>query len=91
MPRPSLEPPIADEAPWSDQVTAYDETHLVIYIQLLDALQAKATPAEITRIILGVDPQKDPGRAKKILDSHVNRARWMAQHGYKELLRGDWT
>ncbi len=37
MQQPSLDPPCADVAPTSPQLTGYDEAHLVTYLRLLDA------------------------------------------------------
>jgi hypothetical protein len=38
-------------------------------------------------IVLGIDPTKEPVRAKSVLDSHLRRARWMTEHGYRHLLK----
>ncbi|MCC6914917.1 MAG: DUF2285 domain-containing protein [Rhodospirillaceae bacterium] len=83
----ALNPEIADEVPWSDQVTDYDEQHLVVYLRLLDARSAGASDAEIARIVLGIDPQREPERAQKALTSHIRRAQWMTTQGYKHLLQ----
>src|SRR5487761_1194212 len=37
-PRVELNPAIADDVPWSDTITAYDEAHFVVYLRLLDAV-----------------------------------------------------
>jgi hypothetical protein len=34
------------------------------------------------------DPERDPARARRALDSHLARARWMTERGYRYLLRG---
>jgi hypothetical protein len=88
MPRPVLDPPIADEVPWSDQVTSYDEAHFVVYLRLLDASVAGAGDEEMSRLVLGIDPTREPARAQKALRSHLERARWMMQAGYRDLLEG---
>lgn len=82
-----LEPPIADNVPWSDKVTDYDECHLVVYLRLLDASAAGACREEISRRVLGIDPIQEPERSRRVLDSHLGRARWMTEHGFKDLLR----
>lgn len=82
-----LNPEIADEVPWSDQVTSYDERHLVVYLRLLDARAAGASVDDMSRIVLGIDPRKEPARAKKALESHMRRAQWMTEQGYQHLLR----
>ncbi len=83
---PSLDPPIADEVPWSERVTPYDEAHFAVYIRLLDALAAGAAPDAMARIVLGIDPTKEPSRANSALQSHVKRAQWMTTDGYLQLL-----
>ena len=42
---------------------------------------------EAVRIIFGVDPDREPERARMVHDSHLARARWMTQAGYRNLLR----
>ncbi len=32
-----LDPDVADDVPWSEDITPYDEEHLVTYLRLLDA------------------------------------------------------
>jgi len=86
MPKVQLNPEIADEAPWSDRVTAYDEAHFVVYVRLLDARADGASDEEMCRIVLGIDPAKEPARAYKALRSHLDRAVWMTETGYRDLL-----
>ena len=78
---------IADEAPWSDTVTDYDEAHFVVYLRLLDAQAEGASDEEMARIVLGIDPKTSPQRARTALETHLSRARWMTAYGYKELLK----
>ena len=73
--------PILTEVPWSEGITDYDRTHLTIYLRILDALAEKANRDEMARLILGIEPTKEPDRARAAVDSHVTRARWMAEHG----------
>lgn len=82
---------IADEAPWSDAINAYDEAQFRLYLRLLDAVEAKASNSEICKILFGIDAEREPTRAQKCLESHLRRARWMTEHGYRELLRRDGT
>jgi hypothetical protein len=37
--------------------------------------------------VLGIDPANEPARAKQALDSHLRRAHWMTEHGYRHLLQ----
>ncbi len=78
---------IADEVPWSDGLTDYDHAHLAIYTRLLDALADGAAEDEIARIVLEIDPVREPDRAQRCLASHMKRARWMSEQGYRHLLR----
>lgn len=78
---------IADEAPWSDGLTEYDHAHLVVYARLLDAQADGAAEEEIIRAVLEMDPKSEPDRARRCLASHLRRARWMHDRGYRQLLR----
>ena len=83
-----LDPPIADEAPRADMLTGYDEQHLAVYLRLLDAETEGAAWTEVSRVVLNMDPAREPGRARRMWESHLARAKWMTQHGYRHLLRG---
>jgi hypothetical protein len=76
----------ADRAPEVSQLTAYDESHLTAYLQLLDADDEGADWREATAAIFGVDATAEPQRAKAMHDSHLARARWMTEVGYAHLL-----
>ena len=79
-------PEFADEPPQSDRLSAYDERHLVTYLRLLDAEKDEASWEEVVSIIFAIDPVSEPDRARRIYDTHLARARWMTQHGYKHLM-----
>ncbi|TIQ76733.1 MAG: DUF2285 domain-containing protein [Mesorhizobium sp.] len=85
MLQPKSNTPFADEVPWSDRITAYDKDHFTTYMRLLDASADNATEEEMAHVILGIDPAREPERAKKALRSHLARANWMVTTGYKEL------
>jgi hypothetical protein len=91
MKQPALDPDVADVAPNEAVLTTYDEQHLVTYWRLLDAQAAGADWKEVTRIVLHIDPDREPVRARNAFDGHLARARWMADHGYRDLLRGGTT
>lgn len=76
-----------DEPPPGDALTSYDREHMKLYIRLLDAERDGADWREAVRILFGFDPEIDPERSRIIHDSHLARARWMAEHGYRELVR----
>jgi hypothetical protein len=86
-PMPSPLPPIAEDVPCPDHLTPYDDAHFATYMQLLDAEAAGASPADMARIVLGIDPAKEPARAARMLDSHLRRARWMTTQGCRHLLQ----
>jgi hypothetical protein len=80
-------PPFEDRPPESPHLTPYDQRHLVTYLRLLDADEEGADWQEAVEIIFGLDPDEEPERAKIVHDSHLARALWMTEHGYKDLLR----
>jgi hypothetical protein len=86
MPKAETNPEIANDVPWSEHVTEYDERHFIVYVRLLDASADGATNEEMSRIVLGIDPVSEPDRARRALDSHLRRARWMTERGYRDLL-----
>ena len=86
MTKSAKEAPISDNVPWSERITAYDEAHFVVYLRLLDADSDGATADEMARVVLEIDPAKEPERAQKAVASHLRRARWMTEHGYRRLL-----
>lgn len=88
MPQPPLDPPVADSAPDADVLTPYDEAHLVTYLRLLDAEAEGAEWTDVARLVLHIDPSEHPERACRAWESHLARARWLTEHGYRHLLRG---
>jgi hypothetical protein len=79
-------PVFDDSPPISTKLTPYDERHLVTYARLLDAAEDEADWREAVQIIFGLDPGRDPERARLVHDSHLARARWLAKAGYQHLL-----
>ena len=75
-----------DRAPDAQQITTYDERHLVDYLQLLDADADGIDWREAAGVIFGIDAVVEPDRAKSMHDSHLARARWMTEVGYAHLL-----
>jgi len=74
-------------APSEPVLTAYDEQHMVTYLRLFDADADGADWREVARIVLHIDPIREPDRARRAFDSHLARAKWMTRHGYRLLLR----
>lgn len=86
--KPELEPEVQDEAPTSTMLTDYDRLHVITYLRLLDSREdPTATWEEACRTVLRIDPAAEPGRARRAYDTHMARATWMTESGYKHLLR----
>ena len=83
-----IDKPQADAPPLSDHVTDYDHAHTIIYLRLLDAAADQADWREAAQIVLGLDVDGDPQRARRVHDAHLARARWMTTTGYRELAAG---
>ena len=81
-----MNPMIADEVPWSETITEYDESHYVVYLRLLDASADGVSTDEMARIVLEIDPAREPSRAEKAVLSHLRRAQWMSEKGYRRLI-----
>ncbi|QPB24519.1 DUF2285 domain-containing protein [Rhizobium sp. 007] len=75
-----------DGPPLTERVNDYDEVHSASYLRLLDADAEGADWREAVRIIFGIDPDVDPVCAKRIHETHLARARWMTEVGYRHLL-----
>lgn len=89
MTKPRLDAAILDEPPSDLQVTDYDRLHFVTYARLLDAEQdPSATWEEAARLVLRLDPARDPVHARCVYDAHLARAQWMTQAGYRDLIPG---
>ena len=79
--------PFDDIAPVGDELPEYDRAHVKLYMRLLDADADGAEWTEAVNILFGIDPALEPVRARQVHDSHLARARWMTQSGYRQLLR----
>ncbi len=79
--------PFDDIAPTGDELTQYDRTHVKLYMRLFDADADGADWREVVKVLFGIDPAREPQRAKSVYDSHLARARWMTRTGYRNLLR----
>lgn len=78
--------PFEDCPPQLDRVGPYDKKHLSCYLRLLDAEAEGADWKEIVAVIFGLDAEKEPERARLVYDSHLSRAHWMTEKGYRHLL-----
>jgi hypothetical protein len=86
---PMTNPSVADSAPEDAVLTDYDRQHFATYLRLLDAESEGADWVEVARIVLHIDAKHEPARARRAWESHLARARWMTEHGYRHLLEGD--
>ena len=85
------EAPILDRPPFTERMNAYDEQLLSVYLRLLMAEEEGADWREVASVLLRVDATKDTERAKSVYDSHLARARWMTEAGYRDLLKAKST
>src|SRR3954451_21508734 len=86
MSKPPLDPDVADVAPTDAALTPYDEQHVVTYARLLQAESEGADWQEVARIVLHIDPNREPDRARNAYVSHLRRSKWVTEQG--RLLHG---
>jgi hypothetical protein len=87
MKETQLNPQVANLAPAGPTLTMYGEKHMITYMRVLDADQQGADWRDASRIVLRIDPDTEADRARLAFESHLSRARWMAEQGYRHLLR----
>jgi hypothetical protein len=75
-----------DEAPTGAAVSAYDIAHAALYVRLLDAEAAGLDWRTIAAQLFAIDAARERERARRVVESHAARARWMRDEGYKGLL-----
>jgi hypothetical protein len=81
---------VDDVAPTPSMCTAYDSS-TVTYARLLEADTAGADWKDVARIVVRIDPDREPKRARRTWQTHRARAHWMTQltqHGYRQIMRG---
>ncbi|TYO61394.1 DUF2285 domain-containing protein [Bradyrhizobium hipponense] len=88
MKKPPPDTAVADVAPTDSKLTEYDEQHLVTYWRMLDADKEGADWREVAQLVLHIDPEREHDRARRAFDTHLARAKWMSEQGYRQLLRG---
>ncbi len=91
MKKPPVDPDVDDTAPAGGTFTVYDEQHLITYRRLLDADAEGANWKEVAKIVLHIDAEREPDRARRAWETHLARAQWMTATGYRRLLRGGAT
>ncbi|WP_038378242.1 DNA -binding domain-containing protein [Bradyrhizobium elkanii] len=85
-----MQKPPRDTAPTDQSLTPYDREHAVTYMRLLDADAEGADWREVAEIVLRINPKREPERARRAYETHLARAKWMADQGYRHLLRDGW-
>ena len=81
-----ISPRFDDQAPNGPDVTEYDEQHRTTYWRLLDAASENADWREVVSVVFEIDPAVYPERARVTYDTHLARARWMSEIGYRHYL-----
>ncbi|WP_456631340.1 DNA -binding domain-containing protein [Bradyrhizobium sp. URHC0002] len=81
-----IDPHVADVVPTEAALTDYDKQHMITYMCVFDADQQGADWREVCRIVLRIDPDTEADRARQAFESHLSRARWMTDRGYRHLL-----
>lgn len=79
--------PFQDEPPTGEALTPYDRAHMALYLRMLDAHRDGADWREVVEVLFGLDTVAEPDRCRSLHDSHLARARWLSEQGYRELLR----
>lgn len=75
-----------DEPPAGESLTVYDQEHMTLYLRLLDAERDGADWRDVVRVLFHLDPEADPERCRRVHATHLARAQWMSEHGYRELI-----
>jgi hypothetical protein len=71
MRKPPLDPDVDDTAPTDAALMVYDEEHIITYLRLLDADAEGADWREVAQLVLHIDPELEPVRARTAFDSHL--------------------
>ena len=43
---------------------------------------------EVARVVRHLDVEHESDRVQKVFDTHLSRAKWMTEQGYRDLLLG---
>ncbi len=76
---------LQDRAP-TGELCDYDREHATLYLRLLDAEAAGADWREVAEVAMRLDVGRDVERARLVHATHLARARWLRDGGYKALL-----
>ncbi|RWA58098.1 MAG: DUF2285 domain-containing protein [Mesorhizobium sp.] len=86
-PTPLIDPDVAYVAT-RHRLTGYGEQHLVTYLSITRCRSGGHRLERVARIVLHLDPEREPDRARRAWETHLAQARWMTTNGYRNLLRG---
>ena len=64
MKKPPLDPDVDELAPTDPVLTVYDEEHIITYLRMLDADAEGADWREVAQLVLHIDPELEPDRAR---------------------------
>jgi hypothetical protein len=78
-------PDFVDRPPNTEELTDYDRQHFKLYLRLLDTEADDVDWRKAAISLFGIDPVREPERARQIYEEHLARARWMALTGYRQL------
>ncbi len=67
-----------------DKITPYDRTHFKLYLQLLDAEEQGVDWQKVAEEVMRLNPEE--ASARTCWQSHLKRAKWMSDSGYRQLL-----
>ena len=79
-------PPFEDRPPALNVPGPYDARHFVTYLRLLEAAKEGAEWREVVKVTFGLDFEVESERARPVYESHLGRARWLREAGYRQLL-----
>jgi hypothetical protein len=77
-------PAVDDVANWvEDEITYYDQSHVLTYARLLDAEKDGMDWRDAARTILMHDPDENHGQAWLCWETHLKRAHWIVTTGIR--------
>ena len=75
-----------DSPPDAAEPTDYDWAHRICYLRLLDAEAEGTDWRDVARVVMKLDPDRNPQRVHAAWKNHLERARWMTTNGYHAYL-----
>jgi hypothetical protein len=84
--KPQPDAPVADVPVPGPVLTDYDLEHAIHYLRMLDAHAEGADWREVAKIVLQRDHEADELGAVRCYQTHLARAQWMTEQGFRQLL-----